>query len=165
MSRRWRGKLTGVRTLRALSVRDALKRLKWMTRVSGARVMVIFFTASRSFLHRGQRHSSSPARRSGAQYEFRQWRRSHSPSRGISTLILQKASYVVLVTPHVWHVSCEACWPANRPPMTDMSRCWYRRHSIIAEYWRGNLSRCSSSWSESGLSGGLFQVRFKSSCM
>lgn len=59
-SRPWSGNSMGVRTLRALSLCEALKRLRWMTRKSGARVIVIFFLASRSTLQRGQRQMSSP---------------------------------------------------------------------------------------------------------
>jgi hypothetical protein len=99
MSRDWSGNWTGVRIFFAASFREALKRLKWTTSVSGARVMVIFLTASRSFLHWGQRHSSSPAKRSAAQYDRRQSRRSQASTLGISQLRLQKASYVVLVMP------------------------------------------------------------------
>jgi hypothetical protein len=145
-------------------VRDALKRLKWTTRDSGARVIVIFFIASRSCLHFGQRHTSSPLRRSVEQYERRQSLKSQALSRGISTLMLQKASYVVLVVPHVLHRSCEACWPANNEPIMDCSRCRYLSHSIRATYGRGRFSRISSSLSVRAFKGVRFHVTFKSSC-
>ena len=54
------GKSIGVWILRALCVFEAEKRLKWTTRIWGARVMIIFFVATHSHLQYGHFQTSSP---------------------------------------------------------------------------------------------------------